>query len=111
MRRHPFVCPPGAAPTSRDGSASLRIGRRLGSARFERLRRRADRVPEGTGEAGVLPGRSLALAGVDLVEDPAVIEVGLLSLAPAAEDLVDSEELHRRELRLVLLGNLLVARP
>ena len=55
-------------------------------------------------------------AGCDLVlttggTGPAIGEVRLLSLRPAAEDLVDGEELHGRELLRVPDGYLGIARP
>src|SRR3989304_4809525 len=48
---------------------------------------------------------------VDLVEDPAVGEVGPLGLLPASEDVVDGDEFYPREGVRVLLGHRLEARP
>src|SRR5438552_8275592 len=57
--------------------------------------------------------RSRASAGslVDLVEHAAVGEVGLLRPGPAAEDLVDGEQLQRRELLREARGDRLETRP
>src|SRR5689334_21128193 len=69
----------------------------------------ADRSRLGRGRS--LPRRlHSTLAGVDLVEDPAIVEVSLLRLCPTAEYFVDREELHRSKFVFVLLGHLWVAR-
>src|SRR5215203_2558041 len=48
---------------------------------------------------------------VDLIEDAAVGEVGLLSVLPPAEGFVDREQLDRRERARVFRGDLRVAWP
>ena len=48
---------------------------------------------------------------IELIEDTAVVEVNLLRLLPAAEHLVDGEEIHLGELPDVLGRDLGIARP
>src|SRR5512145_3173615 len=59
---------------------------------------------EGCRKAGFFIGSLLRL--VDLVEDALVSEVPGLSILPAAQDVVDREELQLRELRRELLRGL-----
>src|SRR5688572_18062762 len=77
----------------------------------------------GAGQRSTAPGSPRARPGprreracrpllaVDAVEAAAVAEVLLLRLRPAAEHLVDGEQLDRGELRRVLRRHLRVARP
>ena len=55
--------------------------------------------------------RGLALLAVDLVEDAAVLKMDFMRCGPPAKDFVDGEELHLRELRLVFVLGLRIARP
>src|SRR6266545_3771234 len=69
-------------------------------------------APDAPDPAGPSPHRgTLRARRVDLVEHPAVGEVGRLRLLPSAKHAVDGDELELRELRGVFRRDLRVARP